>query len=282
LKRIFFDEFDRLRNGWWILIYLGLTIIASVLLGSGARFLRHLGVGKAWFEPFPFLITLAAAWAVTKRRGESLASLGWRLDRRWLAELAWGTALGVVLIALAAGLTWAAGGVGFELDPRRAIWVLLRSFYAFFLVALFEESLFRGFCFQRMVDGLGPWGAQLVLAALFALAHWGNQGMQGGARVWGTLNIALAAVLLGLAYLRTRSLALPVGIHLGWNWAQGSVFGFSVSGTGVSAGWLHPVLRARPDWMTGGNFGLEASVFGLVAVMAGIALLWSWRRAPAV
>lgn len=282
MRRIFFDERGSLRNGWWILIYLVLLVVASVALGTGARFLKRLGVGRAWFEPVPFLITLAAAWAVTRARRERLADLGWRLDRRWLAELGWGTALGVVLIAAAAGLTWAAGGVRFELDPHRAFRVLAYGLYTFLLVALFEESLFRGFCFQRMVDGLGPWGAQLVLAALFALAHWGNQGMHGSARIWGTLNIAMAAVLLGLAYLRTRSLALPVGIHLGWNWAQGSVFGFSVSGTGASAGWLHPVLLPRPEWVTGGAFGLEASVFGVVVLAGAIALLGAWRRKAAV
>jgi hypothetical protein len=145
------------------------------------------------------------------------------------------------------------------------------------LVALWEENLFRGFLFQRLVDGLGAWPAQVILALLFAQAHWGNPGMHGATKAWATLDIALAAVFLGLAYLRTRSLALPIGIHLGWNWTQGNVLGFGVSGTSVQHGWVHPVFQGKPEWMSGGAFGLEASLFGVLAVLVGILLLWWWQ-----
>ena len=182
--------------------------------------------------------------------------------------------MGVMLTA--AGMVWAAGGVRFELDPMRSFKTLSYGFYMFLFVGLFEENLFRGFLFQRFLNGMGVWTTQLVLALLFALAHWGNPGMHGATKIWATINIALAAVFLGLAYLRTRSLALPVGIHLGWNWTQGNILGFGVSGN-AEHGWIRPLFQGKAEWLTGGTFGLEASICGVVAVLIGIALLWKWK-----
>jgi hypothetical protein len=78
-------------------------------------------------------------------------------------------------------------------------------------------------------------------------------------------------LLLGLAYVKTRRLALPMGIHLGWNWAQGSLLGFGVSGTMDTRGWLNPVFDGRPEWLTGGAFGLEASL--PCSILCGAAIL---------
>ena len=78
--------------------------------------------------------------------------------------------------------------------------------------------------------------------------------MAGATRAWAGLNLVLAGVLLGLCYLRTRSLALPMGLHLGWNWTQGSLLGFGVSGL-PSGGWWTPVYHGRPLWLTGGRSG---------------------------
>jgi hypothetical protein len=105
--------------------------------------------------------------------------------------------------------------------------------------------------------------------------HWGNPGMHGATKIWATVNIALAAVLLGLCYLRTRSLALPIGVHLGWNWAQGSLLGFGVSGTTDIKGLWTPVFHSKPEWLTGGAFGLEASL--VCTLVCGVAILGLWR-----
>lgn len=83
-------------------------------------------------------------------------------------------------------------------------------------------------------------------------------------------------MLLGLAYLRTRSLALPVGIHLGWNWSLGHLLGFGVSGF-EHAGWFHPLLQDGPEWISGGRFGPEASLFAVVADVLLIIVLWKWK-----
>jgi hypothetical protein len=173
-------------------------------------------------------------------------------------------------------LIFLAGGVRFELAPSGGLASFSSGVWFFTWVAVLEEVLFRGFVFQRLVDGIGAYAALLIMAALFAVAHWDNPGMDGSTMVWATIDTVLGAILLGLAYLRTGSLALPIGIHFGWNWAQGSLLGFDVSGFSQS-GWLLPHLLAKPQWLSGGAFGPEASIFSVVVDAAAVLALWRWK-----
>lgn len=276
MKYIFFNPDRRLRNGWWVLVFIGFIAATRFAYGPVTRGLKDLGVSAQWLEPMPFIFILLVTWACTRLRKEPLSSVGFLLDRRWMKEVTWGTLLGMGSALAAVGLMWAAGGVRFELDPARSLSALGYGFYLFVFVALFEETLFRGFLFQRLVDGTGVWVAQIAVALLFAVSHWGNPEMHGTTKIWATIEISLGAVLLGLAYLRTRSLALPIGLHLGWNWSQGQLLGFGVSGVD-QAGWFRPLLQGKAEWLTGGNFGPEASVFAVVTDLVVIALLWRWK-----
>ena len=148
----------------------------------------------------------------------------------------------------------------------------------FLASALGEELFCRGFLFQRLLDGLGVWPAQLIMAAFFLFTHWHNPGMTGAVRVLASINVCLASILFGWAYLRTRRLGLPLGIHWFANWTQGSLLGLGVSGH-ATTGLFTPARIPGPDWWTGGSFGLEASIPGLLCV-AGMTLLLA-RSAPA-
>lgn len=275
------DTDRRLRNGWWMLAFIGFIALTRFVYKPLSDGLRGLGLGEAWLEPIPFLLVLSATWAVVRLRRERLSSVGFQLGPSWLRHVVLGTALGIGSLLLAVLLIAASGGVTLQLDPHRSVAALAHGLYVFLFVALFEETLFRGFLFQRLVAGAGAWVAQLAFALLFAIGHWENPGMDGVTKAVASIELGLAAILLGLAYLRTGSLALPIGIHLGWNWAQGYVFGFGVSGT-EHPGWWQPVFHSAPQWISGGEFGPEASVFGILVDILLIALLWRWkgRRDP--
>lgn len=276
LNTVFFNAGRQLRNGWWILIFIGFVALTRLAYKPLTHGLKDLGLDKLWLEPAPFVFLLLATWACTRLRKEPLSSVGYRLDRRWFREIGVGTAFGIGTVLAVVGMIWAIGGVRFELDPARSLSTLLTGLYVFLFAALMEETLFRGFIFQRLLAGVGTWPAQIVLASLFALGHWGNPGMQGSTEVVATLDLFLGAVLLGLAYLRTRSLALPVGLHLGWNWTQGHILGFGVSGYD-HAGWLKPLFQGQAEWLTGGAFGPEASLFSPLVSLVMIVLLWRWK-----
>jgi membrane protease YdiL (CAAX protease family) len=280
LKNAFFNQDQRLRNGWWVLIFLAFIALTRFPYRLVTHGLKDLGVSTQWLEPTAFLFTLLATWACTRLRKEPLSSVGFLMDRRWMKEIAWGILLGMGEMLAVVGMIWTVGGVHLELNPARSLSTLGYGFYMFLFVALFEENLFRGFLFQRLVDGTGVWVAQIAIALFFAIGHWGNPGMSGATEVWATIDLFLASVLMGLAYLRTRSLALPVGLHLGWNWTQGHILGFGVSGIG-EAGWFHPIFQGKAQWLTGGNFGPESSIFSVVGDVAMIALLWKWKGSSA-
>jgi uncharacterized protein len=280
LKTLFFNADQQLRNGWWILIFIGFIALTRFAYRPLTHGLKTLGLNELWLEPAAFVFTLLATWACTRLRKEPLSSVGYRLDRRWFKEIALGTLLGIGTVLAVVGMIWAIGGVRFELDPARSVGTLITGLYIFLFAALMEENLFRGFIFQRLLDGIGIWPAQIILASLFALGHWGNPGMQGSTEIVASLDLFLGAILLGLAYLRTRSLALPIGLHLGWNWAQGYILGFGVSGYG-HAGWWQPFFQGKAEWLTGGSFGPESSIFSPLVSLLMIALLWRWKGSTA-
>lgn len=276
MRRVFLDGESRLRNGWWIAIFVLLLLATRFVYTPISRALQDLGLTVASIEPLRVAMVLLVTWVCVRLRKESLASVGLRLGLPWVRQLGAGALIGVAS-ALAVGLLmWATGNARFELDPDRGVTLLTFGLYAALFVALFEELLFRGFVFQRMMAGLGAWPALLVMSLLFATSHWGNPDMEGSTLAWATLELFLGATLLGLAYLRTRSLALPIGLHFGWNWGHGSLLGFDVSGFEV-AGWLQPALAEGPAWLTGGKFGPEATIFAVTVDAALIIALWWWR-----
>ena len=136
--------------------------------------------------------------------------------------------------------------------------------------AISEEMLFRGALFRWIEEFGGSWAALLVTSALFGAAHLSNP----NATVVAAVGIAFeAGVMLGAAYMLTRSLWLPMGLHAAWNFTQGEIFDVPVSGTEV-----HGLVVARlsgPPLLTGNGFGLEASLIAIIVATAfGLWLLW--------
>jgi len=273
------DSHGRLRNGWWILLFIAVFLASRLVYHPLSKAMQSHGLDGAWLAPLPAIFVLLVTWVCMRVRKQPLADVGLALGGRWLRHALFGIVFGGITMGVVASCIAAAGGVRFHLDPAHGMMALAIGAWSFAGVALFEELLFRGFVFQRLVDGTGALIAQVSMAVLFAVAHWDNPGMEGATQVWATLDTALGAILLGLAFLRSGSLALPIGIHFGWNWMQGSVLGFDVSGIG-QAGWLSPELLDKPQWLSGGTFGPEASVFAVLVDVVSIVLLWRWKGVP--
>ena len=141
--------------------------------------------------------------------------------------------------------------------------------------AVGEELLFRGAIFRITEEWLGTTAALIISAVLFGAAH----GLNAGSTPIGVIAIALeAGVLLGVAYSATRRLWLPIGMHFGWNFTEGGLFGATVSG-GRSHG-LVSVTLDGPVQLTGGTFGPEASIVAIAICLVAAAILgiYSVRR----
>jgi len=267
----FLNEQRRIRSGWWIAIFI--IVLAGLLfpLVLGAH---DTGAGvPVWQQA---LVLLAASLICQALRRKPLSDLIGKPDWQWPRQLVLGVIAGIALMAAPALLLAATGSVTWQFNPAWSD-TMGPTLAVLAAAALTEELLFRGFMFQRFIDGIGEWGAQLVMAALFALTHSDALKGQGELGYLAGTNIFLASIMFGLAWVRTRSLAMPLGLHFAANVTQGPVLGFGVSGDD-QPGLLTPHFSAAPDWLTGGTFGLEASVPGLLCVIALIAILW---RLPA-
>jgi membrane protease YdiL (CAAX protease family) len=212
--------------------------------------------------------------------------LVWYIERRPAAELAWdkvvphgliGLAAGFLLISVVVLVLWLAGGYRVTGTNMEVNWVkpLMSVGLA---TAIAEEVVFRGVLFRITEEGLGTWPALAVSAMLFGGIHLSNQ----NATLWSSLAIGLeAGVLFGLVYHVSRSLPLVIGIHMAWNFAQGTIYGIPVSGA-PAAGWL---VSERPGavWLTGGVFGAEGSVVAvLLSLAASVALVLHAQRSGSI
>jgi membrane protease YdiL (CAAX protease family) len=270
---IFLNSERQLRNGWWILIFF--LIMASMLFPMLLMARQNGGDLAIWKQA---IMVVIASYVLQLLRRKSMAELMGKFNFVWVKELLLGGLLGSALMALPALVLWVTGKVHWQVNSS-SMDFLWSGLFACAAVAVAEEVVFRGVLFQRLIAGLGVWPAQLLIAAYFLLTHSGNPGMDGNVRVLASINIFLASILFGLLYLRTRKLAMPLGLHMMANFVQGSVFGFGVSGHNES-GLLQPVFGQSPIWSTGGQFGLEASAPGLVAVILVIGMVLRWKPAP--
>ena len=196
-----------------------------------------------------------------------------RDDLRWQRDsgknLGLGLLAGFAIMALAVGVA-AAIGVYRITGPGDTSTLVLELVGTAIVPGFMEELFFRGILFRWLEEFGGSWLALLLTSALFGAAHLGNP----NATAFSAFCIAVeAGVLLGAAYMVTRSLWLPMGLHAAWNFTQGEIYDIPVSGTKVD-GMVDAQLTGNP-LLTGAGFGLEASVIAIaVATVFGFWLLW--------
>jgi len=294
MHKIFINEFGRLRSGWRVLLFAFAFVAAAYLLATGVR-VAYLALSAAapQVSRFDFLAnlifrfyTLAAALAagyLCARVFEGLPwqSLGLTLHRGWFRDLVVGSAVGFAALAVAVAIGAAAGGLSFSVNELQ-IASLGRSLLGWvtllFVAALAEEAAFRGYPLQTLTRARLAWLGVLLTSVPFGLVHLSNPNVVPGVTF---ANTALAGVWLAVAYLRTRSLWLPLGVHWSWNWALGWFFGLPISGINLVS---HPLLKGNdhgPAWLTGGSYGIEGGFACTIALVMFTLFLWrtSWVSA---
>lgn len=267
----FLNSDRQLRNGWWILIFflvLAALLIPAIILAQQ----NNMEVSIDVQAMIVMIASLTAQWLRRKPLTDLFGMLNWR----WIKELCAGGLIGSVLMLTPALILGIFGWIHWQWNPENGS-ILLPSLLLFAGVAFAEELLFRGFIFQRLISGLGQWSAQLITAAFFLLTHLNNPGMTGSIKVMASINIFLASILFGLAFIQTKSLAMPLGLHFMANFVQGGILGFGVSGAEQS-GLLIPVFSEAPVWLTGGRFGLEASLPCLICIVITLFLFYMRKQ----
>lgn len=250
----------QLRNGWWILIYFLLMALMIFPLAFMAK--QSDGAVPIWQQA---IVSVIAAFALQRLRRQPNAEMWGAFDQNWLKFLVYGMVLGAVLMLIPALALFVFGIVTFNRNALD-LQLIFNGLFICASVAITEELIFRGVFLARLKAGVGVIFAQLLVAAYFWLTHSGNPGMEGSIKVLASINIFCASILFGIVYLRTGGLAMPIGMHMMANFVQGTLLGFGVSGHSES-GVFTPKFANVPDWISGGQFGLEASLPGLLTVI---------------
>jgi membrane protease YdiL (CAAX protease family) len=273
------DKKPLVQQGWLrVLIYLimglaisiGVVIIANMLLTGSIQ-----GESKKQFDsPQEFMLAycintiglLIAAFAMRKIVDRKpIASLGFHW--KGFSNTAWsGFFIGILILSIGSLILMGLRFIyftGFAFDASN----LLMSALLFIIVAFVEETIFRGYVLNNLMDSMHKWIALPVSALVFALFHSFNP----DAGVFSVMGIFIAGLLLGINYAYTRNLWFGIFLHFAWNFLQGPVLGYAVSGFS-SKGLLQQTLGGPTLW-TGGSFGFEASLLALLLQGAAIFLL---------
>jgi membrane protease YdiL (CAAX protease family) len=290
LHNIFVNEVGRLRSGWRLAFYAFLFIATILLLET---FLRVAYViGRTFIPPLPhagylanmvYRFTLVAAavgvgyFCVRKLEDLPWRSLGLTLHYRWGRDLVIGTVIGVVALAAAVGIAAAGGGLRFSFIGSEMLVPAGRSLLAsgalLFVAALAEEAAFRGYPLQTLTRAGLMWFGVVLTSVPFGVAHLWNPNVE----LVAFANTVLAGVWLAVAYLKTRSLWFPFGVHWGWNLALGPLFGLPISGGRLFS---NSILRGDdvgPAWLTGGSYGIEGGVACTIAMLVFTLFVWRTR-----
>ncbi len=280
---LFFNELGRVRSGWRATIFfLSFLLVSFVFIFSSVMVLSQsdLGGSASSFLPLalPFALSTAIAlllgWICGKLfENVPFRSLGAWFTRGWLPHLGAGVLLGGVALCIAVAVAYFSGSLTFSVNRDSSSTLiassLLSTLLIFLVGAASEETLFRGYMLQTLSRAKLAWLGGLVSSLLFSLAHNNNH----DASLLSGFNTFLAGVWFVAAYLRTRDLWFPFGMHVTWNWLQGPVFGINVSG--ISELSPDPVMRAHdlgPVWLTGGAYGIEGGVACTIALAIAVAL----------
>jgi uncharacterized protein len=284
---LFLNDAGRLRSGWRLGIFVLIYVALLFLIGTVVRIAYAIGLllnlsPGHFFQDIVFRVMLLGSAIVAGcicnywLEGLPWRALGVSLHAGWLGDFLIGSVIGGASLVVAASIAFASGGLRFAVSGRdalmRASQALLTTCVLFIVAALAEEATFRGYPLQTVTRAGLAWFGVLITSVPFAAIHLKNPNVVAG---FTFVNTALAGVWLAIAYLRTRSLWFPLGVHWSWNWVQGSIFGLPVSGIVLTD---NPVLRALdkgPAWLTGGSYGAEGGLACTIALA--ISTLFIWR-----
>ena len=225
-----------------------------------------------YYELFSFVIILFLFifWVKVIEKN-ALSSLGF-VKRNWLKYLGWGIMFSLVQMGVIA-LVYQVSGIGsfvlneLSLEP---LLFILGLFPFWLLQGGTEEVATRGWLLTRVAARTNLPLAIVISSSLFGILHMGNAGVT----FLSVLNIILDGVLAGLLFIYTDSIWLVVAQHGTWNYVQGNLLGFQVSGTGADASIFSFTMGSGPDWLTGGTFGAEGSIITTLVLLVSLVIVY--------
>jgi membrane protease YdiL (CAAX protease family) len=283
--------------GLWVIISIVVsTVLDALLVRDRSLFnVQYTYLGSFTLSAIDLLVGMWVVPGVLYLTGRYIdrrliRDYGLLIDRRWWIDLGAGFALGgalmtgIFLFQVALGWVTITGvfttqqfGIPAWFVPA---WFVL-SVFSYLVGSIVEELLYRGLLLTNFAEGfqvepIGPGGAVAIgvflTSGFFAITH----AMAPNATIVSTVSIGLAGVFLALGYVLTGELAFPIGVHIAWNFFEGNLYGFPISGSGTTS--VLTIRQGGIDAVTGGAFGPEAGLLGVGAILLGIAATVAWAK----
>jgi CAAX protease family protein len=286
VQNFFVNKQGHLRSGWRVMFFGIAFLVCAKLFGviasfiTAAAFAGPQAIRGNWEFLIGAIVLLSSATLIGWGCGAIFEELpfrfvGWWPHRGWVKNVLLGTVIGTASLLLAAGFAAITRGIRFSFNSSGVTSIgktVIVSGIIFILAGAGEEALFRGYPLQTLTRAKLAWVGVLLTSVPFAMVHLNNPH---ASRVFTFVNTAVAGVWLAVAYLRTRSLWFPLGLHWSWNWTQASLLGLPVSGIDriAPAPLLH-AMNAGPDWLTGGAYGIEGGAACTVALIVSTVVVW--------
>lgn len=233
-----------------------------------------------FYEPYTFLCWLfALAYTLILcyvfcnfLEHKSVWDLGLRIREGEVLNFVLGTLIGIFMITVVFLIEYHLKLIYVEANSEIHISYLVYGLLTSLSVALMEELVFRGYLFQNALLSLSENQSILLSSIIFGLMHIFNPNVN----FLAIIVISVIGVLLAICYLRTQTLYLPIGIHFAWNYFEGFIYGFPISGNEVKG-----ILITKSEgtvWLTGGTFGPEGGLIGLIVSFLAVAAVFLLHR----
>lgn len=281
MNEFLYNSVGRLRSGWRFILFFFSFLVVSSVLNEIVKF-STLGLQNEEITFFvignfvTFILALLFGWRFGKLlENLPFKALGASFEKNWLKDLVIGIGLGAATILLSCAIAMIFGNMSFQInqtaDSNAKFSTLLFSFLVFVIGAANEEVIFRGYFFQTFTRAKLAWLAIILNSLIFGSAHLGNPNVS----YFAIANTILAGIWFSAAYLKTRNLWLPFGLHFIWNWVQGAFLGIPVSGIKeITAAPLLQQIDQGPTWLTGGHYGIEGGFACTIALLVSTILIW--------
>jgi membrane protease YdiL (CAAX protease family) len=284
IKNYFINKNEkRLRTGWRILIFLLIGVAIAKLFSFLIKLIGgppdNITISEA-IKGVVVILIMTISVLISRKflDKKSFVSLGLKFNKHSFSEMLFGFVLSGFMIALVFFSLLLLGYLNIETIGYNAgilspiITLLLWLFSIGIAVGWSEELVFRGYLLQNLTEGIGIKWAAILSSAFFGLAHMFNP----NATVLAGIIITLLTFLLVFGWLRTGQLWVPIGLHAGWNFFMGPIFGLPVSGND-SESIVHNSI-VGPKWFTGGEFGPEGGILVLPIILIGLVILFFWTK----
>ena len=285
LKTIFFSpDKPRLRAGWRLILQTILLMLIAFVVGLPFSLITFIpNMSDSLYLVFSQVIeiiavTLSIFLATRFLDKRPFASLGLKVNKWLLLDILAGIVITFFMMGFIYLVEWSQGWLTFnefawQVDNPAAV---LSGTFGMLIVFIFvgwnEELISRGYHLQTLTSGLNLFWGVFISSAVFGLLHLGNPNA-----TWiSALGILFAGLFLAFGYITTKQLWLPIGLHIGWNFFEGVVFGFPVSGLDIYR--LTRITVSGPELWTGGAFGPEAGLVILPGLILGVALVYAYAK----